>query len=170
MLSLQRYDRAEAAFLDDLFRKHRLVPGWMMPDHLLGLAMRARVEAIQDDDNGATAAYLLTTQTLHCLEVTVVIEDRHITERLDDLAAIGVELADLWFDGTVRRVQGVVPTARRNYGRLLSALGFDRETRGEGLALAVDVGGRLENAHIYGLVRPEKDRTINVVDLAEAGL
>lgn len=137
-----------------LLSKKSLLPDQFLDPSVLGVAARGIRFGVIHEKAEVLAVVLTYLLEPGILGVTLVKERGRLDQRQDDLKALAPSIWDYWFqDPSIRRVDARHPIGHLQTGRVLSGIGFNRETTHHGIRDGMLINRFPTSIHVWGLLR-----------------
>lgn len=137
-----------------LLSKKNLLPDQFLDPNVLGAVSRGIRFGVIHEKAEVLAVVLTYLLEPGILGVTLIKERGRLDQRQDDLKGLAPSVWGYWFqDSSIRRVDARHPVGHIQTGRVLSGLGFTRETAHHGVRDGMMIGRFPTAIHIWGLLR-----------------
>jgi len=137
-----------------LLAKKSLLPDQFLDPQVLGAVASGIGFGVIHEKAEVVAVVLTYLLEPGILGVTMIKERGRWDQRQDDLKRLAPTMWDYWFrDQSIRRVDARHPISHIQTGRVLSGLGFTRETTHDGIRDGMMINRFPTAIHIWGLLR-----------------
>lgn len=146
-----------------LLSKKSLLPDQFLDPLVLGAVARGVGFGVIHEKSEVAAVVLTYLLEPGILGVTLIKERGRWDQRQDELKELAPKMWGYWFRSPdIRRVDARHPITHIQTGRVLSGLGFHRETNFDGIRDGMMINHFPTNIHIWGLLRLDVANDLNV--------